>query len=53
MTAVTPERTPEQQAAIDRAKRGARWWFGRVPIRPSRDHEEQKIVPVAGRLVRR
>lgn len=46
--------TPEQRAAMDRAKNPPQGWFGRVPIAPAGEHERSsKIVPVHGRVVRR
>lgn len=49
-----PEITAEQRAALDRAKRGNKKWFGQQPIEPANDyHRAHKIVPVNGRVVRK
>jgi hypothetical protein len=51
---MTRTETPEQRAALDRAKRGNKKWFGWCPIEPSGYHNRHhKIVPVHGRVVRR
>lgn len=53
-TSEAPEITPEQRAALDRAKRGNKKWFGWCPIEPPSDyHRSHKVVPVRGRVVRR
>lgn len=54
MSRPAPERTPEQQIAIDRAKRGCKGWFGRVTIPKTGEfHRAHMVVPVGGRVVRR